>query len=111
EPLMRQWMGIGLSTITNDMTFDFAEASEDPSQQPFFMARYGHRGPGELDLSNPRWIELGSGAFRKASRAPVRQRHDGDVEAEIAKLSLFKAPVIFQEWKLSKEMLELREQW
>lgn len=117
EKTLRRWMGQGLQTVTAEMTRKYHEACTDPLKRPFFVAQYGHRGPGELDLANPRWMEMGDTAFlnsgtrssevgKSNSHAPVQA-----VEDEIAALRTFKRDILLHEWKLLKGMLELREHW
>lgn len=109
EQTLQRWLGMGLSTLTVKMNSEYREAAADFEQRRFFLNRYGHRGPGELDLSNPRWVELGDRAFGKASS--FQPKSQDDVEIEIDKLSRFQKPIILQEWRFLKKMLELREQW
>lgn len=119
EKTLRRWMGRGIQTVTAEMTRAYQEASADALQQPFFLAQFGHRGPGELDLSNPRWIEMGDMAFldvaKRAQSSPIKSQlpaiAEKDVEQEISQLSSFKRDVLLHEWKLLKQMLELRERW
>jgi rifampicin phosphotransferase len=115
EKTIRRWMGQGLHTVTSEMNAAFQEACQDQLKRPFFMAKYGHRGPGELDLANPRWAELADTAFYAMSAAASAEGHtvrkDDPVPAEILRLKTFKRDIILQEWKLLKEMLELRERW
>ena len=109
---IRNWMGQGLHTVTGRMNREFREACADHLKRPFFMSQYGHRGPGELDLSNPRWIELGDSAFYEIDEPPIcGSSKKGSVENEIMALKSFKRDIILQEWRLLKEMLELRENW
>jgi len=117
EKMLRRWMGLGLQTVTAEMTRKYQESCGDPLKHPFFLAQYGHRGPGELDLANPRWMEMGDTAFlgsgarigggRKQNSSAPHQT----VKEEIASLSTFKRDILLHEWKLLKAMLELREHW
>jgi phosphoenolpyruvate synthase/pyruvate phosphate dikinase len=95
------------------MNRTFQEACLDPLKRPFFMSKFGHRGPGELDLANPRWIELSQSAFYNLSSKSIVDRPvDLDpVSDEISRLKSFKRDIIMQEWRLLKTMLELREKW
>ncbi|NBW83512.1 hypothetical protein EBR21_17330, partial [bacterium] len=119
DKTLRRWMGRGLQTVTAEMTRAYQGACTNPLQQPFFLAQYGHRGPGELDLSNPRWMEMGETAFydsrRKEaeplSKPALSREQRTDVEEEIKSLNTFKRDVLSHEWKLLKQMLELRERW
>ena len=119
EKTLRRWMGRGLQTVTAEMTRAYQEACADPLKQPFFVAQYGHRGPGELDLSHPRWMEMGHTAFIDPLRRinqplskPISSSVQAqDVEQEISELATFKRDILLHEWKLLKQMLELRERW
>jgi len=113
QKTIRRWMGQGLQTITSEMNRTFQEACLDPLKRPFFMSKFGHRGPGELDLANPRWIELSQSAFYNLSSKSIVDRPvDLDpVSDEISRLKSFKRDIIMQEWRLLKTMLELREKW
>ena len=117
EKTLKQWMSIGLETATMEMNRYFKKACAYPEVRPFFMSRYGHRGPGELDLSHKRWIELQESAFYDLSVKEYEEHKETQlekkmsVESEIEELNTFKRTIILQEWKLLKEMLELREQW
>lgn len=119
EKTLRRWMGRGLQTVTAEMTRAYQVACSDVLQQPFFLAQYGHRGPGELDLANPRWMEMGETAFYDAkrneenpvSRPALSREQRTEVEEEIRSLNTFKRDVLLHEWKLLKQMLELRERW
>jgi phosphohistidine swiveling domain-containing protein len=117
EKMLRRWMGQGLRTVTSEMTRRYQESCSEPLQRPFFLAQYGHRGPGELDLANPRWMEmgdtafLGSGARAGGNRNANSSAPQQTVEEEIASLQTFKRDILLHEWKLLKGMLELREHW
>lgn len=111
EEYLQRWMGAGLKTATFEMNRYFSRASEEPLKREFFFSRFGHRGPGELDLSHPRWEELGDSAFGGGKSKETMNHSDLDVEGEIHSLKTFKDAVLIEEWRLLKELLELREQW
>lgn len=111
EGHLQHWMGAGLKTATYEMNRYFGRALEEPLKREFFFSRFGHRGPGELDLSHPRWEELGDLAFGGGKSKEAIAHSDFDVEAEIHSLKTFKDLVLIEEWRLLKELLELREQW
>lgn len=111
EGQLQHWMGAGLKTATYEMNRYFGRALEEPLKREFFFSRFGHRGPGELDLSHPRWEELGDLAFSGGKSRESITHADFDVEAEIHSLKTFKESVLLEEWRLLKELLELREQW
>jgi phosphohistidine swiveling domain-containing protein len=111
EKQLRRWLGWGLDTITREMTVQYHRAAREAELRPFFLARFGHRGPGELDLSHPRWVELGDAAFQNMGHASEVQDDSKELEAEFARLPRLRGQVIRQEWEFLKEILELREQW
>lgn len=111
EEHLQRWMGAGLKTATFEMNRYFSRAVEEPLKREFFFSRFGHRGPGELDLSHPRWEELGDSAFGGGKSQETVNHPDLDVETEIHALKTFKDAVLIEEWRLLKELLELREQW
>jgi phosphohistidine swiveling domain-containing protein len=127
EDLIQRWMGEGITSASFEMNRYFARAQEEPLKREFFFSRYGHRGPGELELSNPRWIELGDSAFEVGLKERIKNHSSSgesqkksknfpshvqvQIEAEIRHLKTFKEPVLLEEWKLLKELLELREFW
>ena len=112
KELINLWMAKGLKTATYQMNRAFQKACFDPNQQDFFMAKYGHRGAGELDLKNPRWEELGKKAFYKLDEEPVKATEEEFcIEDEVEKLETFKKSIILEQWRLLKDMLELREKW
>ncbi|GAB4013393.1 MAG: hypothetical protein Fur0010_10240 [Bdellovibrio sp.] len=111
DDYLQRWMGAGLKTATFEMNRYFARAQEEEKKREFFFSRFGHRGPGELELSHPRWIELGDTAFGKGKSESSLTHSTVDVESEIKELKTFKEAVVLEEWKLLKELLELREQW
>lgn len=111
EEYMQRWIGAGLQTATYEMNRYFSRAQEEPLKREFFFSRFGHRGPGELELSHPRWEELGDNAFGPARNTSSVAHTEINIEDEIRQLKSFKESVVLEEWKLLKELLELREQW
>jgi phosphohistidine swiveling domain-containing protein len=80
-----------------------------------FLERYGHRGPGELDLSAKRWSEIGDDAFYDLSVEDYKKSKTAhshlDVEEEINQMKTFKKSIVLEEWRILKSLLELREKW
>jgi rifampicin phosphotransferase len=111
EGYLQRWMGAGLQTASFEMNRYFVRALEEPLKREFFFSRFGHRGPGELDLSRPRWEELGQSAFGAGKSSSSIKHTSIDVEDEIHQFKTFKDAVLIEEWRLLKELLELREQW
>lgn len=112
---INEWLGMGVHTITMDMNNDYRSASNLKNEQTRFLQQYGHRGPGELELSHLRWIELGEHAFLNAtlenSHAHENLNKIDSVEKQIDLISSYKSQIIKKEWILLREMLELRERW
>lgn len=111
EGYLQRWMGAGLKTASYEMNRYFSRAQEEPLKREFFFSRFGHRGPGELDLSHPRWEELGESIFGSGRVENQGKHTEVVVEDEINSFKTFKDSVLKEEWKLLKELLELREQW
>jgi len=112
---IKRWTGQGIETETWQMGQYFKKACARPELRPMFLERYGHRGPGELDLISKRWLELGEDSFYDLEEADYlkgKNKHDFlDVEAEINSMKTFKKSIILDEWRLLKSLLELREKW
>jgi phosphohistidine swiveling domain-containing protein len=111
EDTLQRWMGAGLKTATYEMNRYFAKAQLNPNKREFFFSRFGHRGPGELELSHPRWQELSENAFGSGSQNIEVLHSKVDIEEEINSFKSFKESIVKEEWRLLKDLLELREQW
>jgi phosphohistidine swiveling domain-containing protein len=115
--MVREYMAHGLHTVTMEMNECFQNALLDENERPKFLKRFGHRGPGEMDLKNPRWVEIKDRLWQKGS--PIASSHlstlsmktSETVETQIAAYTTYKKEIILEEWKLLRSMLELREQW
>jgi phosphohistidine swiveling domain-containing protein len=114
---IKLWMSVGLNTTTMEMNRYYKKVCARPELRPFFMARYGHRGTGELDLTIPRWIEKKDSTFYDATEEEYKtykeklEKSHNSVEDDIEGMETFKRSIILQEWRLLKKMLELRERW
>lgn len=120
EKKLREWMAFGIQTVTMKMNQEYRNACLTPSLREPFLIKYGHRGPGELELQSLRWRELGDNSFVNLSKnknvgshtpTSVTTKKLTSVEDDIASLKTYKAQAIIKEWQLLKEMLELREAW
>ncbi len=113
--MIREWCGQGIHTKTYEMNRYFKKACARPELRPMFLARYGHRGPGELDLSSIRWAEMGEDSFYDLSIEDYEKSKLNhkilDVKAEIENLKSFKKSIVLEEWIILKKLLELREEW
>ncbi|OZG74143.1 phosphoenolpyruvate synthase [Hahella sp. CCB-MM4] len=113
--LIKQWTGNGVRTETYEMGRYFKKACAKPELRGMFLEKYGHRGPGELDMVSKRWIELGEDAFYDLSVEEYEKSKNNhtfiDVEKEVSQFKTFKKTLVLEEWKLLKELLELREKW
>jgi phosphoenolpyruvate synthase/pyruvate phosphate dikinase len=111
EQKIKLWMAYGIHTVTMKMNEDYQLACSDPTIRQSFLNNYGHRGPGELELSHLRWSELGDKIFYTMNEASKKTTKSFDVLGDIRSLKTFKKIAIEKEWILLKEMLELREAW
>lgn len=112
KKMVQRWMTTGLGTVTAAMNDEFREACQVPSKRFEFLEKYGHRGPGEMDLINPRWIELGDKAFYTIKGERQEQEKVLSIDDEIVQnIKGIKQQMIMQEWSYLKRMLELRETW
>lgn len=111
EQRLKTWMAHGLHTITMKMNEDYQTACHDESKRNSFLKTYGHRGPGELELSHPRWNELKDKVFYNISQNRPLKATNFSVIQDIRDLKTYKKLAIEKEWLLLKEMLELREAW
>ncbi len=115
DQMIKKWSGAGINSETYNMGLYFKKACAKPNTRSLFLARYGHRGPGELDLSAKRWSEIGDDAFYDYPVEKYEQDKNShafiDVEAEIMAMKSFKKTLILEEWKILKQLLELREKW
>lgn len=112
DSVFNYWLAKDLKTVTSDMGLYFIKALEDSQKIPFFMARYGHRAPGELELSNPRWEELGDKSFQSrgaSSYSEQKEKNDFSIDKEIESIKSYKRVLIKEEWEILKSLLELRE--
>jgi rifampicin phosphotransferase len=109
--MIKDWMSRGIHTSTYEMNRLYVEATHKVELRSDFIKQYGHRGPGELDLAYPRWMEQndifsGTHLQWQASTPSVES-----VEDDIKKFDTIKKDLLLQEWALLKAMLELRESW
>jgi len=113
--LIKNWSGSGISSETYKMGRYFKKACAYPELREMFLERYGHRGPGELDLSAKRWSEIGDDAFYDLSVEDYKKSKNAhshlDVEEEINQMKTFKKSIVLEEWRILKSLLELREKW
>lgn len=108
---LRDWLSKGLHTVTYEMQKSYSEACQNPQERSGFLSRYGHRGPGEMDLASPRWYELGEKAFTKGASVKKTIDRSNEVEQEIREMNSFKKEMILEEWRWMKKLLETREVW
>lgn len=111
EQKLKLWMSYDVHTITMKMNEDYKAACQNESLRPSFLKTYGHRAPGELELSHPRWNELGDKTFYQINLNITKRENLFDVHKDIHNLKTYKSMAIEKEWLLLKEMLELRESW
>lgn len=105
---LNEWLATRLRLPSVAMTSAYAEACNDPTKQASFLAHYGHRGPGELDLSRPRWVEMGNKAFADFSAAKATPKAPMYVEQPVRSV---REKMAEDDWALLSAMLVLREHW
>ncbi len=109
------WMQNGFETITFKMQHAYRDASINPELQKDFLKEFGHRGIGDLDLSNPRYVEIGEAAFIKGiSNKDLLQKNiknTPSAEDKITALKTYKKELLLKEWSILKELLFLREEF
>ncbi|MBC7537460.1 MAG: phosphoenolpyruvate synthase [Bacteriovorax sp.] len=111
EQKLKLWMSHGLHTVTMKMNEDYQLACLDNTKRSSFLKTYGHRGPGELELSHHRWSELSDKIFYNITPGLLKKDNSLNVIQDIRDLKTYKKLAIEKEWILLKEMLELREAW
>ncbi|MCM2280884.1 MAG: PEP-utilizing enzyme [Bdellovibrionaceae bacterium] len=110
--MLRDWMSAELSTATYQMDRDYQNASSNKADRARFLANYGHRGPGELDLAKQRWAELGDKAFTaKGMRSNTTTKPSTFVADLENKIHVLRRAHVAREWPYLKKLLELRERW
>lgn len=113
EARLGEWIATRLRLPSLEMATEFARAAAQPSRRAAFLARFGHRGPGELDLAQPRWSELGERAFvggdaASPTAAPRAAREEERAPAEAIGV---REKMAEADWAILSRMLELREHW
>lgn len=115
DKTLETWMQGGFETITFKMQQAYRDASITPSLQKDFLKEFGHRGIGDLDLSHPRYIEIGEEAFLKGitNKDSLQKASHNSVSAEqrINNLKTYKKELLLKEWSILKELLFLREEF
>ena len=71
-------LGQGLSTVTFEMQSEFTRIGLSADLWKEFQTSYGHRGAGELDLSNKRWIEIEKKPGHSLPSGSVSIKSDGN---------------------------------
>lgn len=114
DKTLESWMQGGFETITFKMQQAYREASLNADKQKDFLKEFGHRGIGDLDLSHPRYIEIGTDTFLKG----LSKKDNGlyktpqvfiSGEERIKSLKTYKKELLLKEWSILKELLFLRE--
>jgi len=108
-----------LVTVTLEMErAAHLSAQLGPDEKAEFLNRYGHRGPGELDLANPRWSEkpprgfAASSKFQAAAQASETNQVKSNVWEKVqGQISSLRLPYAQKEWQFLKDLLQLRERW
>ncbi|MDG0816323.1 PEP/pyruvate-binding domain-containing protein [Bdellovibrio svalbardensis] len=103
--------GRGLETIANKMHNDLSAIQNNESQWQMFLSQYGHRGPGELDLANPRWLETSRPKHTSKQQASHSKTSAEDLQKEIlGEISTLRRPVFLHEWQELQKLMQIREE-
>ncbi len=137
DSMLQKWMSEGLDTVSLQMNHEFERALSNPKSREEFLERFGFRGPGELDLAQPRWQEVAAFTFDGAQKN-VQQNfqkntqknnqknnqkselNDSSTDEEsfsqiqkrdLKKIGKFRRLAAKQEWALLVKLMQLREAW
>ena len=117
EKTLGEWMSTRMRLSSVAMAEEFRRAQEQSQLQAAFLAAHGHRCPGELDLSSPRWLELGPSAFGSGDLGKAPGTPNG-ARVESPRQSRASSPqsgllqsINEAEWEILVSLMELREHW
>lgn len=106
---LQNWLSVGLSTKTSEMSDVLRKYTQGEMKKSDFLSEFGHRGPGEMELSRPRWSEIPPQKSKFVGNKKIKVSES--VEERIGRYGKMRGAVILQEWQILKELLELREEW
>lgn len=106
--MIQEYMAGGLRTVTVKMYQDFLDSAKSDNHD--FIFKYGHRGPGELDLSSPRWAEFAPEVLAKKLQVTPTQKSKMN-KINVNAVSVLHRAVFEQELGNLHSLLELRENW
>lgn len=101
--------GSDVQSVAAQMNQEFFAVQGDEKIWHGFLARYGHRGPGELDLSHPRWIETLCPRPSSWAQTPRRKLLEDPLKTLAAQISKLRRPVFEHEWSELKKLFVQRE--
>ena len=96
-----------LETDTTKMIHQYEQAQNNPDLLSEFLRRYGYRGAGEMDLSNPRYKESKIDAIQRAKTDT--KKSDGRVKEIFGSIHWTRKAYLEKEWDTLKDMMVLRE--
>lgn len=103
--------GRGLQTVANKMHEEFYEIQDVEKNWQTFLTQYGHRGPGELDLSYPRWLETPRPKSKKRLPTTLVKNSTENLQTEICKkMSALRRPIFINEWQELERLMQIREE-
>lgn len=111
----QHFMGENLRTLSSEMSESLIQAHDTSENWESFISQFGHRGLGEMELSNPRWIETSKNSKlfkeRKPSNLKIQKQVDQALHRErvLAKVSALRKPLLLQELRELQNLLQLRE--
>ncbi len=111
----QHFMGENLKTISNEMSQSLIQAHDSKENWDSFISQFGHRGLGEMELSNPRWIETPQVVRVRKNLTPSNTQLQKSVDQSLhreqilAQISKLRKPLLLQELNELQVLLQLRE--
>lgn len=113
--------GLGLQTVATEMYHELSKVDSAEKWQ-VYLAHFGHRGVGELELSHPRWVETQQPQSKKVFKAQLNhdfKEFEVSLESQFenhtvlkemsSQLSSIRKPVFKQEWIELQKLMQIRE--
>lgn len=102
--------GTSLQTLASEMNLELKNVKDSVEKWNSFLARYGHRGVGELELSHPRWIETQQPQFKSGPPKQLATKTNELLEQVLQKISKLRRPIFKQEFEELQKLLQIREE-
>ncbi len=104
-------LGCGLSTVTLEMQSELSAVKDSENLWKSFIAKYGHRGAGELDLIHPRWIEFKDNPNKNINvpLVSLNTENQQGLSVHIQQLGMLRRETLKQEIEQLHFLLQTRE--